>query len=86
VRAEWPGRQHGAAPGVLEDSELCVRPLRSALATSHFILSGCEDAFEPAMAFHGFRCAELTGRPKGIPAGDVVGVVVIDVRPDLELS
>lgn len=57
-----------------------------ALAADHFILSGCEDAFEPAMAFHGFRCAELTGRPKGFPAGDAVSAVVIDVRPDLELS
>lgn len=38
------------------------------------------------MAFHGFRCAEFAGRPKDIPAGDAVSVVVIDVRPDLELS
>ncbi|WP_179436799.1 family 78 glycoside hydrolase catalytic domain [Streptomyces sp. Ag82_O1-15] len=46
---------------------MCVRPLRSALATNHFTLSGCEDAFEPAMAFHGFRCAQLTGGPKRHP-------------------
>ncbi|MEV5493677.1 family 78 glycoside hydrolase catalytic domain [Streptomyces bobili] len=79
------GTASRAAPGVLEGSELCVRPLRSALATNHFIPSGGDDAFEPAMAFHGFRCAELTGRPEGFPAGDAVNVVVIDVRPVLEL-
>ncbi|MFI8535099.1 hypothetical protein ACIGMX_33260 [Streptomyces aquilus] len=31
MRAEWPGRHHGAPPGALEGSELCVRPLRPAL-------------------------------------------------------
>ncbi|MEU1476775.1 family 78 glycoside hydrolase catalytic domain [Streptomyces sp. NPDC005760] len=70
----------------IQGGELCVRPLRSALAADHFILSGREDAFEPAMAFHGFRCVELTGRPKGTPAGDAVSADVIDVRPVLELS
>lgn len=87
-------RAHGVAGTVItarqaeaiEDGELCVRPPRSAPAAGHFVLSGCEDGFEPAMAFHGFRRVELTGRPDGIPAGDAVSAVVIDVRPVLELS
>ncbi|MFJ2235117.1 family 78 glycoside hydrolase catalytic domain [Streptomyces sp. NPDC087859] len=68
---------------VLEDSELCVRPLRSALATDHFTSSGGDDTFVPAVTIHGFRCAELTGRPRGFPAGDAVSAVVIDVRSAL---
>jgi alpha-L-rhamnosidase len=86
VRAKWPDRHQSVAPGVLEDGELRVRPLRSALAADHFILSGCEDAFEPAMTFHRVRCVELMGRPEGMQAGDAVSAVVIDVHPVLELS
>ncbi|MEU6201223.1 family 78 glycoside hydrolase catalytic domain [Streptomyces sp. NPDC047061] len=62
---------------VLEDGELCVRPLRSALATDHFTLSGGDDTFEPTMTFHGFRYAELTGWPEGVPVDDAVTAVVV---------
>ncbi|WP_394770666.1 family 78 glycoside hydrolase catalytic domain [Lacisediminihabitans sp.] len=48
---------------VLEDGELGTRPLRSALATDRFILSGDEDTFEPTFTFHGFRYAEVSGWP-----------------------
>ncbi len=46
---------------VLEADEIGVRPLRTALATDRFILSGGHDVFEPTFTFHGFRYAEITG-------------------------
>lgn len=48
---------------VLEDDELGTRPLRSAAATDHFILSGGDDLFEPTFTFHGYRYAEVDGWP-----------------------
>ncbi len=61
---------------VLENGELGVRPLRSALATDEFILSGGEDFFEPTFTFHGFRYAEVTGWPGELSADSLVAVVV----------
>lgn len=47
---------------VLEHGELAVRPLRSAKATSTFILSGDdEECLEPTFTFYGFRFAEISG-------------------------
>ena len=48
---------------VLEHDELGTRPLRSALATDRFTLSGGDDVFEPTFTFHGFRYAEVDGWP-----------------------
>ena len=61
---------------VLEDEELGVRPLRTALATDRFVLSGGDDEFEPTMIFHGFRYAEVSGYPRPLEAGDLEAVVV----------
>ena len=64
---------------VLEDGELCVRPLRTAAATDQFILSGGADFFEPTLTFHGFRYAEISGWPEAaapLPADAVTAVVI----------
>lgn len=65
---------------VLENDELGVRPLRSAIATDRFTLSGDGvDEFEPTFTFHGFRYAEVDGWPGGIESlrdGDLTAVVV----------
>lgn len=53
---------------VLEHDELGVRPLRTAVATDTFILSGGEDTFEPTFTFHGFRYVEVDGWPGGVEA------------------
>ena len=46
---------------VLEDGEIGMRPLRSALATDTFVFSGADDVFEPRLTFHGFRYVEVDG-------------------------
>ncbi|MEB3367250.1 family 78 glycoside hydrolase catalytic domain [Saccharopolyspora sp. S2-29] len=52
---------------VLQDGELCTRPLRGAAATDRYVLRGeGRETWEPRFTFHGFRYAEVTG----------------DVRPD----
>jgi alpha-L-rhamnosidase len=61
---------------VLEHGELGTRPLRTALNTDRFILSGNLDEFEPTMTFHGFRYAEVTGWPGEIGADSLVAVAV----------
>jgi alpha-L-rhamnosidase len=61
---------------VLEHDELGVRPLRTALATDRFILSGDDDTFEPTMTFHGFRYVEFSGWPGELTADDIEAVVV----------
>jgi alpha-L-rhamnosidase len=61
---------------VLEGGELGTRPLRSALATDTFILSGGEDVFEPTFTFHGFRYAEVTGWPGELKPGDLTAVAI----------
>ncbi|MFD4668573.1 family 78 glycoside hydrolase catalytic domain [Lentzea sp. NPDC058450] len=61
---------------VLEDGELGTRPLRSALATDRFVLSGGEDEFEPSFTFHGFRYADVHGWP-GELAPDAVEAIVV---------
>jgi alpha-L-rhamnosidase len=61
---------------VLEDDELGTRPLRTALATDRFILSGHDDEFEPTQTFHGFRYAEIDGYPGTLDASDLEAVVV----------
>ncbi|MBT1002267.1 family 78 glycoside hydrolase catalytic domain [Paenarthrobacter sp. DKR-5] len=61
---------------VLEGGELGTRPLRSALATDKFILSGGEDVFEPTFTFHGFRYAEITGWPGELVPDSLTAVAV----------
>jgi alpha-L-rhamnosidase len=67
---------------VLEHDELGTRPLRTALATDHFTLSGGEDVFEPTFTFHGFRYAEVEGWPGDLAPEALTAVVVSsDLRP-----
>ena len=61
---------------VLENDELGTRPLRTALATDRYILSGDDDVFEPTFTFHGFRYAEVTGWPGELRADDVTAVAI----------
>jgi hypothetical protein len=61
---------------VLEHDELGTRPLRTAEATDHFILSGKDDAFEPTFTFHGFRYVEVEGWPGELTADGITAVVV----------
>jgi alpha-L-rhamnosidase len=61
---------------VLEHEELGVRPLRTARATDTYVLAGPDEAvLEPALTFHGFRYAEVTGVP-GLRAADLEAVVI----------
>jgi alpha-L-rhamnosidase len=49
---------------LLEDGELCVRPLRSAEATDTYMLrGGGVETWEPRFTFHGFRYAGVEGWP-----------------------
>ena len=61
---------------VLENDELGVRPLRTARATDHFVLSGEHDTFEPTFTFHGFRYAEIVGWPGDVDPNAVRAVVI----------
>ena len=61
---------------VLEHDELGVRPLRTAVATDTFVLSGGPDVFEPTFTFHGFRYAEVEGWPGELDPTDLTAVVV----------
>jgi alpha-L-rhamnosidase len=61
---------------VLERGELGTRPLRTALATDRFILSGDQDEFEPTFTFHGFRYAEITGWPGELKPEDLTAVAI----------
>jgi alpha-L-rhamnosidase len=61
---------------VLENGELCVRPLRTAQATDHYILRGEGiEHWEPRFTFHGFRYAEVTGWPDELRAENVQAIV-----------
>lgn len=61
---------------VLEHGELGVRPLRSALATSTYILSGRPDeVLQPTLTFNGFRYAEIDGVPE-LALADVDALVL----------
>lgn len=61
---------------VLEDGELCTRPLRHAAATDRYILRGGEsETWEPRFTFHGFRYAEVEGYPGPLDSADLRAVV-----------
>ncbi len=76
---------HATAPGqevsvrhaeVLENGELGTRPLRGAKATDHYILKGTDnEVLEPALTFHGFRYAEVSGL-QDLEPGQLEAVVV----------
>ncbi|MFV2021225.1 family 78 glycoside hydrolase catalytic domain [Micromonospora sp. LOL_023] len=58
---------------VLQDGELCLRPLRTASATDEYVLrEGGEQSWEPRFTFHGFRYAEVTGEARLISATALV--------------
>lgn len=61
---------------VLEHGELGTRPLRTALATDRYILSGDRDEFEPTFTFHGFRYAEISGWPGELKPADLTAVAI----------
>ena len=61
---------------VLENGELGVRPLRSAKATSSYLMSGLpEETVVPTFTFHGFRYAEIDGFPD-VTMADVRALVL----------
>lgn len=61
---------------MLEDGELCTRPLRTARATDHYTLRGDGvETWEPRFTYHGFRYAEITGWPGEPRADDICAVV-----------
>ena len=66
---------------MLENGELGTRPLRGAKATDRYILKGADnEVLEPALTFHGFRYAEVSGLPDLEPGqvepGQLEAVVV----------
>jgi alpha-L-rhamnosidase len=61
---------------VLEDGELCTRPLRFAAATDRYTLrGGGPETWEPSFTFHGFRYAEVDGWPGALTADAIRAVV-----------
>lgn len=61
---------------VLENGEICTRPLREAKATDSYTLrGGGVETWEPRFTFHGFRYAEVEGWPGALRPDDLVAVV-----------
>lgn len=61
---------------VLEDGELCTRPLRTARAADQYTLRGDGvETWEPRFTYHGFRYAEITGWPGELHTDDICAVV-----------
>lgn len=61
---------------VLEDGELCTRPLRKAKATDCYTMRGdAVETWEPRFTFHGFRYAEVEGWPGELRSDDIRAVV-----------
>ncbi|MFD6951431.1 alpha-L-rhamnosidase [Nocardiopsis sp. TSRI0078] len=74
---------------VLEDGELCTRPLRFAEATDTLVLAGTGEVeeWEPRFTYHGFRYAEITGWPGSPETGALVARVLhTDMRPTGEFT
>ena len=62
---------------VLEEGELCTRPLRHAAATDRYTLAGVgPETWEPRFTFHGFRYAEVEGWPGELTADAIQAVVI----------
>ncbi|MBT0993839.1 family 78 glycoside hydrolase catalytic domain [Cellulomonas sp. DKR-3] len=61
---------------VLEDGELCVRPLRAAVSVDSLVLGDeAVTEWEPRFTMHGYRYAEVSGWPGPLAPGDVVSRV-----------
>jgi alpha-L-rhamnosidase len=61
---------------VLQDGDLCVRPLRGAAARDEYTLRGDgTEEWEPRFTLHGFRYAEVEGWPGTPEPADVTAVV-----------
>lgn len=62
---------------VLQDGELCRRPLRDAASVDEYTLAGSEagERWEPRFTVHGFRYAEIQGWTGGPVAENVVARV-----------
>ena len=62
---------------VLENGELCTRPLRNAESTDRYTLrGGGVETWEPRFTFHGFRYAEVAGWPGKLHPADICAVVI----------
>ncbi|PPK98851.1 alpha-L-rhamnosidase [Kineococcus xinjiangensis] len=61
---------------VLQDGELCARPLREAAATDVLVLPGGPVEWEPRFTIHGYRYAEVSGWPGDLEDGAVVSRVL----------
>ncbi|TXS48169.1 glycoside hydrolase family 78 protein [Streptomyces sp. t39] len=63
---------------VLEDGELCTRPLRNATSTDRYVVRGVPEGetWEPVFTTHGFRYAEISGWPGRLHPEDVSAVVI----------
>ena len=62
---------------VLENGELCTRPLRFAAATDRYTLRGDGvETWEPRFTFHGFRYAEIDGWPGEFDPSEIWAVVL----------
>ena len=62
---------------VLQDGELCVRPLRAATSVDEYVLGpGGAQEWEPRFTIHGFRYAEIEGWPGELGDGAVVARVL----------
>jgi len=62
---------------VLENGELCTRPLRFAEATDRYTLKGVgTETWEPHFTFHGFRYAEVNNWPGELNLDDLYAVVL----------
>ncbi len=62
---------------VLEEGELCTRPLRHAAATDRYTMrGGGPESWEPRFTFHGFRYAQVEGWPGELHADDIRAVVL----------
>lgn len=66
---------------VLENDELCVRPLRTAISIDHYTFCGeGPETWEPRFTVHGFRYAEIDGWPEGQEIDVVARVIHSDMR------
>lgn len=63
---------------VLEDQELCIRPLRQCEAVDEYILKGDQagERYDPRFTFHGFRYAQIDGWTSDCKLIDSVEAVV----------
>ncbi|MDR1387420.1 MAG: glycoside hydrolase family 78 protein [Propionibacteriaceae bacterium] len=66
---------------VLQDGEICTRPLRTARSTDNYTLAGRPqgESWEPRFTFHGFRYLEVTGWPGDLRQAVAEGAIVARV-------